>query len=295
MSKETFMEQGFIDILKQLVKEQGNAALTEARKCKALLADYSKNEYKKESKWLIGAVESGVAKAIDGADDLAACKKAQIRELEEENGLSPAVAADIVNALALVLRGDKTVTVAPSVEKAAAEKKPASKPDKGEKKTSSLPASDTGKKASPPPSPAPAEIIPPNFTGKNKNGVPYRVLVVDDSMFIAKQLSQILTSHGLEVVATAGDGDQGVQKYKELYPNIDLVTMDIIMPVMDGVDALEKILAFDRNANVIMVGSQEKIDVIKKCLLMGARSYFMKPFDDPNAVIARVAIVMEGK
>jgi TPR repeat protein len=100
------MEQGFIDILKQLVKEQGNAALTDARKCKALLADYTKNEYKKESAWLVQAVEAGIAKAIDGADDLAACKKAKIRDLEEEKGLSSTVAADIVNALAFVLRGD---------------------------------------------------------------------------------------------------------------------------------------------------------------------------------------------
>jgi hypothetical protein len=115
------MEQGFIDILKQLVKEQGNAALLDTKKCKALLADYTKNEYKKESSRLVEAVEAGVAKAIDGADDLAACKKAKIRELEEE-GLSSEFAADIVNALALVLRGDTTVAVSPSIEKAAAEK-----------------------------------------------------------------------------------------------------------------------------------------------------------------------------
>jgi hypothetical protein len=97
------MEQGFIDILKQIVKEQGRAALTDARKCKGLLIDYTKNEYKKESSWLVQAVEAGVAKAIDGVDDLASCKKAQIKVLEEEKGLSSAVATDIVDALARVL------------------------------------------------------------------------------------------------------------------------------------------------------------------------------------------------
>jgi hypothetical protein len=118
------MEQGFIDILKQLAKEQGNAALTDVKKCKPLLADYTKNEYKKESSWLVQAVETGIAKAIDGADELAACKKAKIRDLEEEKGLSPAVAADIVDTLALVLRGDKTKTAIekPSAEKATVEK-----------------------------------------------------------------------------------------------------------------------------------------------------------------------------
>jgi uncharacterized protein (TIGR02145 family) len=74
------------------------------------------------------AVEAGAAKAIDGADDLAACKKAKIRELTEEYGLSQEVAAAIVDTLALVLRGDtsKTVTVSPSAEKAATEKTVAS-------------------------------------------------------------------------------------------------------------------------------------------------------------------------
>jgi hypothetical protein len=103
------MDSGFIDILKKLVKEQGSAALTGAKKCKAFLADYTKGEYKKESRLILLAVEAGMAKVIDGVDELAACKKAFIRDLEEE-GLNSTVAADIVNALALVLRGDKTVT-----------------------------------------------------------------------------------------------------------------------------------------------------------------------------------------
>jgi hypothetical protein len=128
MPKEKFMEQEFIDILRQLIKEQSNAALTDAKKCKALLADYTKNEYKKESLLLFRAVESGVAKAIDGADDLASCKKAKIRDLEEEQALNPVMAADIVNTLALVLRGDTTVTVSPSAEKAAVEKTSIDKP-----------------------------------------------------------------------------------------------------------------------------------------------------------------------
>ena len=108
------MDSGFIDILKKLVKEQGNAALTDAKKCKALLADYTKNEYRKECRLIMIAVDAGMAKVIDGAEELAACKKAFIRDLEEE-GLNSTVAADIVNALALVLRGDMTVTVSATV------------------------------------------------------------------------------------------------------------------------------------------------------------------------------------
>jgi len=127
--------------------------------------------------------------------------------------------------------------------------------------------------------------------GIKPEGVPYRVLVVDDSMFIAKQLGQILTSEGFEVADTAADGAQGVEKYKAL-GNIDLVTMDITMPVMDGVSALEKILEHDKNAKIIMVSALGKEDVVKKCLLMGAKSYIVKPLDRKK-VLERIVSVLK--
>jgi two-component system chemotaxis response regulator CheY len=115
--------------------------------------------------------------------------------------------------------------------------------------------------------------------GLKPDGTPYRVLIVDDSMFVAKQLSQILTSEGFDVVGTAGDGEEGLNKYKELYPNVDLVTMDITMPKMDGVTALEQIIAFDKEAKVIMVSALGKQDLVKKSLLTGAKNYIVKPLD----------------
>jgi two-component system chemotaxis response regulator CheY len=131
-----------------------------------------------------------------------------------------------------------------------------------------------------------------DLAGVKPEGIPYRVLVVDDSMFIAKQLGQIFTSEGFEVAGTAADGAQGVEKYKELHPNIDLVTMDITMPVMDGVSALEKILEFDKDACVIMVSALGKEDVVKKSLLTGAKSYIVKPLDRKK-VLERVASVLK--
>jgi two-component system chemotaxis response regulator CheY len=128
--------------------------------------------------------------------------------------------------------------------------------------------------------------------GEKPEGGSYRVLVVDDSMFIAKQLGQIFTSEGFEVAGTAADGAQGVDIYKSLYPNIDLVTMDITMPVMDGVTALEKILEFDKNACIIMVSALGKEDVVKKSLLMGAKSYIVKPLDRKK-VLERVVSVLK--
>jgi two-component system chemotaxis response regulator CheY len=137
----------------------------------------------------------------------------------------------------------------------------------------------------------------PSINAKSPEGIKpeggsYRVLIVDDSMFIAKQLGQVFTSEGFEVAATAADGAQGVEKYKELYPNIDLVTMDITMPVMDGVTALEKILEFDKQATVIMVSALGKEDVVKKSLLLGAKSYIVKPLDRKK-VLERVVSVLK--
>ncbi|GHV75559.1 response regulator [Spirochaetia bacterium] len=128
--------------------------------------------------------------------------------------------------------------------------------------------------------------------GQKPEGGAYRVLVVDDSMFIAKQLGQIFTSEGFEVAGTAADGALGLEKYKEMHPNIDLVTMDITMPVMDGVSALEKILEFDKNARVIMVSALGKEDVVKKCLMMGAKSFIIKPLDRKK-VLERVISVLK--
>jgi two-component system chemotaxis response regulator CheY len=115
--------------------------------------------------------------------------------------------------------------------------------------------------------------------GKKPDGSSYRVLIVDDSIFVAKQLSQILTSVGFEIAATAEDGEAGLEKYKEVFQNIDLVTMDITMPKMDGITALEKIIEFDQNAVVVMVSALGKNDLVKKALLTGAKNYIVKPLD----------------
>jgi two-component system chemotaxis response regulator CheY len=131
-------------------------------------------------------------------------------------------------------------------------------------------------------SPAPA--------GVKADGTKYRVLVVDDSIFIAKQLGQILQSEGFEVAGSVGDGAQGVEQFSVLRP--DLVTMDITMPVMDGVTALEKILEIDKEAKVIMVSALGKEDVVKKCLMVGAKSFIIKPLDR-NKVLQRIVSVVK--
>lgn len=128
--------------------------------------------------------------------------------------------------------------------------------------------------------------------GLKPDGTPFRVIIIDDSMFIAKQLGQILTSEGFEIVGTASDGMAGLEKYKELCPNVDLVTMDITMPKMDGVTALEKILEYDKNAVVVMVSALGKEDIVKKSLLLGAKSYIVKPLDRKK-VLERIVSILK--
>ena len=128
--------------------------------------------------------------------------------------------------------------------------------------------------------------------GVKDDGSKFRVLVVDDSMFVAKQLTQILSSDGYEIVATAQDGKEGVDKYKELCPNVDLVTMDITMPRMDGITALEQIVAFDKNARVVMVSALGKEELVKKSLLAGAKNYIVKPLDRKK-VLERISSALK--
>lgn len=128
--------------------------------------------------------------------------------------------------------------------------------------------------------------------GQKPDGTPYKVMIVDDSMFVSKQISQILTSEGFDVVGTAANGEEGLEKYKELYPNVDLVTMDITMPKMDGVTALEKIIEFDKEARVIMISALGKQDLVKKALMIGAKNYIVKPLDRVK-VLERVLMSLQ--
>jgi len=128
--------------------------------------------------------------------------------------------------------------------------------------------------------------------GISPGGVPYKVLIIDDSMFVRKQISQILTSEGFIIAGQAGDGVEGLEKYKELSPGIDLVTLDITMPRMDGVSTLEHILKFDPTAKVIMISALGKQDLVKQALITGAKNYIVKPLDRKK-VLERVTAVLD--
>lgn len=78
-----------------------------------------------------------------------------------------------------------------------------------------------------------------------------KVLIVDDAIFMRNVIKNILLNHGFDVVGEASNGLEAVQKYEELKP--DIVTMDITMPIMSGIEALQYILANDPDAKIVMI------------------------------------------
>ncbi|MGB9621615.1 MAG: response regulator [Brevinematia bacterium] len=111
------------------------------------------------------------------------------------------------------------------------------------------------------------------------DGSKYKALVVDDSAFTLKQITQILMSAGIEVIGNAPNGESAIKMYKEFYPNVDFVTLDITMPDIDGLQVLKEILSFDKDAKVIMVTALGREDIVKAAIMNGAKGFILKPLD----------------
>ncbi len=109
-----------------------------------------------------------------------------------------------------------------------------------------------------------------------------RVLIADDAMFMRATLKQQLAKHGFEIAGEAEDGSIAVKKYKELKP--DIVTMDITMPVMSGLDALKEIMAFDKSAKIVMVTALGQEEMVKQAVVAGARSFVVKPYKEESLI-----------
>lgn len=103
-----------------------------------------------------------------------------------------------------------------------------------------------------------------------------RIMIVDDSRVIELQLEQLLEETGYEVAAICRDGETAIAAYEEVKP--DLVTMDIIMQGMDGLDAAEIILKEHPEARIVMISSLAYGDTFERAKAIGAKGFIDKPF-----------------
>lgn len=109
-----------------------------------------------------------------------------------------------------------------------------------------------------------------------------RILIVDDAAFIRLAIRTLLVKNGFEVVGEASNGLEGIEKYKELKP--DVVFMDITMPVLNGLEALKAIINFDPKASVIMLSAMGQEQIVREAVIAGARSFIVKPYKDDYVI-----------
>ena len=103
-----------------------------------------------------------------------------------------------------------------------------------------------------------------------------KVLIVDDAAFMRMMIKDILEKNGYEVVGEASNGLKAVELYKSEKP--DVVTMDITMPEMDGIEAVKAIRAFDPAAKIIMCSAMGQQTMVMDAIKSGAKDFIVKPF-----------------
>jgi two-component system, chemotaxis family, chemotaxis protein CheY len=117
-----------------------------------------------------------------------------------------------------------------------------------------------------------------------------RVMVVDDAAFMRLTISKMLQRNGYEIVAEAVNGEDGIIKYKEFEP--DIVTMDITMPDMTGIEALKAICQYDPRAKVVMVSAMGQEKMVREAMMSGAKSFIIKPYKEEH-IIQVISKVLE--
>ncbi len=119
-----------------------------------------------------------------------------------------------------------------------------------------------------------------------------RIMIVDDSRMLLLQLQHILSETGYEVAAYCQDGETAITKYEEVLP--DLVTMDIIMPGIDGLEAARAILESHPDAKIVMLSSLVYGDSIKEAQAIGAKAFIYKPFEKEQVLNTLEKVLAEA-
>ncbi len=111
-----------------------------------------------------------------------------------------------------------------------------------------------------------------------------RILVVDDAAFMRISLRQILEGRGFEVVGEAENGLEAIKQYEQLKP--DLVTMDITMPGINGVETIKQLMAIDAKAKVVVCSAMGHKQMVLEAINAGAKDFVVKPFQAERVITA---------
>jgi len=119
-----------------------------------------------------------------------------------------------------------------------------------------------------------------------------RFMIVDDSLFQRKNLVKIISQQGWQVAAEASNGREAIEMYRRYSP--DLVLMDLLMPEMEGVEAVEKIMEIDKDAKIVIVSSLGYSEIVDRALAAGAKQFVTKPVDSARAADTIRAVLAES-
>ena len=116
-----------------------------------------------------------------------------------------------------------------------------------------------------------------------------KIMIVDDAAFMRMMIKNSLTTNGYNNLIEAGDGLQALESYQTEKP--DLVIMDITMPNMDGIQALQAIKAFDKDAKIVMCSAMGQESMVVDAIHLGALDFIVKPFK-PDRILQTVSKIL---
>jgi two-component system chemotaxis response regulator CheY len=119
------------------------------------------------------------------------------------------------------------------------------------------------------------------------------VLIVEDGVVTRTSTRGILQSSGFDVVGEAENGKIAIEKYKQLKP--DVVVMDIMMPVMDGIQATKEIIKSDPDARIIILTARDELDLVRQISAAGAKDFVVKPFHASRLIEGIYKVLNEKK